>query len=83
MRTELQVERLYISFSSFIFTGAPYWIFLPSLPWLHCHVYLVVIAQQQQQSCAACVRAGAQFHAVLVMNRCGKFVGDTRSKIFF
>ena len=31
------------SFSSFTFPGAPYRIFLPFLPWLPCHFYLVVI----------------------------------------
>ena len=32
----------YISFSSFTFPGAPYRIFLPFLPWLTCHFYLVI-----------------------------------------
>ena len=35
-----------ISFRSFIFLGAPYWIFLLFLPWLPCQFHLVVIKQQ-------------------------------------
>ena len=33
----------YISFSSFTFPGAPYWIFILFLPWLPSNFYLVVI----------------------------------------
>ena len=40
-------QQHYISFSCFTSPGAAYWIFLPFLPWLPCHFYLVVIAQQQ------------------------------------
>ena len=38
------------SFSSFIFPDATYRIFLLFLPWLPCHLYLVVIKQQKQLS---------------------------------
>ena len=37
----------HISFLSFTFPGAPYWIFLLFIPWLSCHFYLIVIEQQQ------------------------------------
>ena len=37
----------YISSSSFTFPGAPYRIFLLFPPWLPCHLYPVVLEQQQ------------------------------------
>ena len=43
------LDPYHISFSSFTFPGAPYWIFLLFIPWLPCHFYLVVIEQQQKQ----------------------------------
>ena len=39
----------YIFFSSFTFPGAPYRIFLLLLPWLPCHLFLVVIEQQRKK----------------------------------
>ena len=40
----------YISFPSFTFLGASYWIFILCLPRFPCHFYLVVIEQHQQLS---------------------------------
>ena len=44
-RLIISVPFSYISFSSFTFPAAPYWIFLLLLPWFHCHFYLVIEQQ--------------------------------------
>ena len=72
LQTQLQNGSLlffsYISFSSFTFPGAPYWILLVYLPRLPYHFYLVILAENHSSWCEGKIPTFLSYHQTKTVN---------------